>query len=169
MTDITAELKEHAVFRNRENTERVIKCLNELDEEEIWLRPNTSSNSVGNLILHLCGNIRQYIISSLGKKEDTREREKEFSAEGGYLKEELVKLLINTINEANTVITDIPDSELMRKRNVQGYFFSGTGIIIHVVEHYSYHTGQIAFWTKQLKNKDLGFYAGKDLSVRNKD
>ena len=51
--------------------------------------------------------------------------------------------------------------------SVQGFQLSGIGIVVHVVEHYSYHTGQISFWTKQLKNKDLRFYAGLDLNVQN--
>jgi len=54
-------------------------------------------------------------------------------------------------------------------RSVQGFSFSGVGVIIHAVEHYSYHTGQIAFWVKQLKEKDLGFYNGTDLNIKNND
>ena len=64
---------------------------------------------------------------------------------------------------------DVSEEELMRKRMVQGFEYSGIGIIIHVTEHFSYHTGQIAFWTKQLKNKDLGFYADRDLEIKNDD
>ena len=58
-------------------------------------------------------------------------------------------------------------AELLRSRTVQGFQLSGIGIVVHVTEHYSYHTGQIAFWTKQLKNKDLGFWEGKDLNAHN--
>lgn len=64
------------------------------------------------------------------------------------------------------MIQNISDEELLRVRAVQAYEFSGAGNIIHVVEHYSYHTGQIAFWTKLLKNKDLGFFAGVDLNQK---
>jgi hypothetical protein len=99
--------------------------------------------------------------------EDIRERDKEFSAGGGYSKSELLKKLITTVEEAKNNIQNISGNELLRKRQVQGFYHSGIGIIVHVTEHYSYHTGQIIFWTKLLKNKDLGLYAGVNLNVRN--
>jgi uncharacterized damage-inducible protein DinB len=152
-----------------ENTKKLLTCLNELDESDTWKRPNENSNSVGNLILHLCGNIRQYVISSLGHLADVRERDKEFLANGGYSKSELIKNLTGTIDEAVNIIRNATAEELLRKRHVQGYSYSGINIIVHVTEHYSYHTGQIIFWTKLLKNKDLGFYAGTNLNIRNEE
>lgn len=157
------EFIEQSLHRMHENTSRIAKCLDELSEQEVWHRPNEASNSVGNLILHLCGNIRQYAISSLGELPDTRTRDAEFQAEGGFNKEELLKLLTDTIKIAEVIIQTTDDESLLQKREVQCYNLSGVGIIIHVVEHYSYHTGQIVFWTKELRNKDLGFYAGKEL------
>ena len=163
------EFIDQCLYRIDENTKKLTTCLRELEETEIWKRPNENLNSVGNLLLHLCGNIRQYAISSLGNIEDTRQREKEFSANGGYSKSELLEKLLTTINEAKNIIQNISGEELLRKRYVQGYFYSGMGIIIHITEHYSYHTGQIIFWTKLLRNKDLGFYAGVDLNVKNEN
>jgi len=162
------EIIAQAIFRLHENTTRVEKCLIELSEEEIWLKPNKSTNSVGNLMLHLRGNITQYIISSLGNKEDMRNRELEFTTSGSYNKSELFDKLNSTVTEAVDIIKNLSEDELLSARSVQGYELSGTGIIIHVVEHYSYHTGQIALWTKLLKDKDLGFYAGIDLNIKNK-
>src|SRR6476620_10546884 len=156
-----------AIHRIDENTQKLETCIQELNETEIWKRPNLHSNSVGNIILHLCGNIRQYAISSLGNSTDVRERDKEFSADGGYAGPELLKKLTDTIEQAKNVIQNTTEEELLRKRKVQGYTHSGIGIILHVTEHYSYHTGQIIFWTKLLKDKDLGFYAGIDLNVKN--
>lgn len=158
-----------AIHRIDENTPKLTACIQELEEREIWKRPNQHSNSVGNIILHLCGNITQYAISSLGNTKDVRERDKEFSAEGGYTKSELLKKLTDTLDKAKNIIQNTSESELLRKRQVQGYTHSGIGIIIHITEHYSYHTGQIIFWTKLLKDKDLGFYAGVDLNAKNED
>jgi uncharacterized damage-inducible protein DinB len=163
------EFISQSIHRIDENTKRLTMCLDELEETETWKRPNENSNSVGNLILHLCGNIRQYVISSLGKAEDLRERDKEFSTGGGYSKAELLEKLISTVEQAKKIIQAASAEELLRKRKVQGYFYSGIGIIIHVTEHYSYHTGQIIFWTKLLKNKDLGFYAGINLNAKNEN
>ena len=150
-----------------QNTNKIKSCMMELDEQGIWFSPNGHLNSAGNLILHLCGNIRQYIISSLGGLPDTRERETEFSTKGGLTREELVGKLHNTLEEARSVISKADPGNLMRKRVVQGMSYSGVGIVIHVTEHYSYHTGQIIFLTKLLKDVDMGFYSGVDLNKMN--
>lgn len=167
--ELINEFLEQSIDRINQNTPRIISCMNELKEEDTWRRPNDSSNSVGNIILHLCGNITQYIISSLGETRDIRERDKEFSANSGYSKKELINKLTMVVEKACDVIKKMDAEKLLRKRQVQGFQHSGMGIIIHVTEHYSYHTGQIAFWTKLLKNKDLGFYAGIDLNKKNAD
>jgi uncharacterized damage-inducible protein DinB len=166
--ELIKEFIDQSIHRIDENTPRIARCMNELDEADTWRRPNDSSNSVGNIILHLCGNITQYIISSLGKTEDIRGRDKEFSANGGYSKWELIAKLNTTVEKAKDIIQNMDRNSLLRKRQVQGFEYSGMGIIIHVTEHYSYHTGQIVFWTKLLKDKDLGFYAGIDLNKKNK-
>jgi uncharacterized damage-inducible protein DinB len=150
-----------------ENTARLKTCLSELDEADIWIRPNKNSNSVGNLILHLSGNIRQWIISSLGYAEDTRQRDSEFAATDGYTKSELAEKLFSIVEEAKKIINKMTPEELLKKRKVQGYLYSGIAIILHVTEHYSYHTGQVIFWTKLLKDKDLGFYTDSNLNDRN--
>lgn len=161
------EFSEQSILRIDENTDKIFKCLDTLSEQEVWKQPNDVSNSIGNLVLHLCGNIRQYAISSLGDMEDVRERDKEFDPEIKLPKTELTSRLKHVADEAKTVIENVDQDNLLFKRHVQGYHFSGIGIIIHVTEHYSYHTGQIALLTKLWKNKDLGFYADIDLNVKN--
>lgn len=156
-----------SIFRLEENTPRIEKCLLQLSDEEVWKRPNLHSNSVGNLILHLCGNITQYILSSLGGQPDFRMRDEEFAAREGYTRDQLLDKIKITVNAATETIRKLNREELLREREVQGFNLTGIGIIIHVVEHYSYHTGQIAFWTKLLKNTNLEFYAGIDLNKKN--
>ncbi len=166
--ELLNEFKEQIIFRLDESSRMNMKSLALISEEDVWKRFNQSSNSIGNLILHLCGNITQYAIASLGNKEDQRNRNLEFSTEEGYTKAALLSKLSATVQEAKRTILEASPEEYLRKREVQGFNFSGIGIAIHVTEHYSYHTGQIAFWIKQLKNKDLGFYDGLDLTVKNK-
>ncbi len=149
------------------NPTRIAKCLHQLSEEEVWKKPNSNTNSIGNLILHLCGNITQYIHSSLGNNKDTRVRDIEFSTKGGFSKNELLEKINHVTEKAIQIITSTTDEELIRKRKVQGFEYTGIGIIIHVTEHYSYHVGQIAYWTKLLKDKDLGFYEDYDLNILN--
>jgi uncharacterized damage-inducible protein DinB len=164
---IAAEFISQAVFRMQENTPRIEKCLQLLSEEDVWKKPNEAGNSIGNLVLHLCGNITQYILSSLGNREDKRIRDKEFSIMGGYNKEQLFKKLAVTVAETVHIIQSLDDSQLMHIRSVQGFQLSAIGSIIHVAEHYSYHTGQIILITKLITNKDLNFYAGYDLNKKN--
>src|SRR5690606_27777072 len=112
MKTFSEELIGQSIVRMEENTERIEKCLAMLSEDEVWKKPNLSSNSVGNLILHLCGNIRQYIISSLGKAEDTRTRDLEFSATGGFSKKELFVKLSKTVSEAAGVLKNLDEKDL---------------------------------------------------------
>ncbi|MBX2826853.1 MAG: DUF1572 domain-containing protein [Flavobacteriaceae bacterium] len=164
---VIKEFKENAIYRLNESSRMVDIALSKINEETVWKRPNGISNSIGNLILHLCGNIRQYAISSLGNLKDTRIRDEEFEVQSGYTKAELKEKLKLTVAEAIETLKNTTDEELIRIRDVQGFQLSGIGIIMHVVEHYSYHTGQIAFWVKQLHANDLGFYDGFDLNIKN--
>lgn len=167
--EILSEFIKNAIYRLDENLRMVQISLDGLSEEELWQKPNRVSNSVANILLHLCGNITQYAISSLGERPDIRERVLEFSVNSGANKIELLEKLVDTVAQAKAIIKDCSVEKLLRKREVQGLSYSGIGIIFHVVEHFSYHTGQIAFWVKQLKNKDLEFYKDIDLSIKNKD
>jgi len=167
MKNITQEFTEESIFRIEKNTTKIIKCLEGLNEEQIWLRPNEVSNSIGNILLHLCGNITQYIISALGVQPDIRERDKEFSAKTGYNKDELQNKLTSTVEQAVIIIRNSDEYRLMKIYSVQGFNLSGIAIIVHVTEHFSHHTGQIIFWTKLLSGNDLAFYANTDLNKKN--
>jgi uncharacterized damage-inducible protein DinB len=161
------EFKGQIARRMGESRERLIRCVGELSEAETWRRPNPASNSAGNLLLHLRGNLAQWVLSGVGGAEDRRARDAEFAAREGSGKEELLAELTRTIDAALDLLAGAGEEELLRVRGVQGHRVSGIGIFIHVTEHLSYHTGQIAFWTKLLKEKDLGFYAGADLNRGN--
>ncbi|MEL6864630.1 MAG: DinB family protein [Bacteroidota bacterium] len=149
------------------NLPRIKNCLERISEEELWKAPNDSSNSIGNLILHLCGNIRQYIQSGIGRQPDTRQRSKEFSARDTYDKESLYLLIEEVVQGAFRVLRAAAELDLLRVRSVQGFQMTGVAIVIHVVEHFSYHTGQIALLTKIMRDEDLGFYGDMDLDVLN--
>jgi uncharacterized damage-inducible protein DinB len=143
-----------------ESLPRILKCMDQLENDRIWWRPNESSNSIGNLVLHLCGNVSQWIYSGLGGFPDNRERQAEFDERRVLEKEELRQLLLSTMEKVKPVIINLPESELLRKRPVQTFEETGLSILIHVTEHFSYHTGQIAYITKMLTGKSLGFYDG---------
>lgn len=174
-TNWVTDFKENVIYRMEEDS-RMIEiaieklrafCGSEFMDNYLWKRPNGSSNSIGNQLLHVCGNITQYAIASLGDKPDERNRDAEFDAKEGFSTEELLANLFTTVKTAINTISISTEEQLLRKRNVQGFTFSGMGCALHAMEHYSYHTGQIAFWVKQLANTPLGFYDGLNLNELN--
>lgn len=133
-------------------------CVKLLSDEQIWWRANENTNSVGNLLLHLAGNVRQWIIAGMGTAEDTRKRDAEFSARGPIPGKELLEKLESAVTEAVAVLDSVDRTRLLEKRPIQIYDVTGLQAIFHVVEHFSYHTGQIIYITRLLKNVDLKFY-----------
>ena len=154
-------------YRIDESLRFIERCFDQLSQEQCWQKPNSEMNTIGNLILHLCGNIRQYAISSLGQQTDSRDRDAEFAHVSTMTKSELIQKIQDTVSEAKQIMKTVSEEELGRERVVQGFTMSGIGILIHITEHLSYHTGQIAWMTKFYQEKDLGFYDGFDLNLKN--
>lgn len=142
---------------DKQHLPRITRCLKLLDSKQIWWRPHPTSNSVGNLVLHLAGNVRQWIISGPGGQRDCRKRDLEFSEQGPLPRQTLIRLLQRTVSEANHVLANISAAGLMQKHKIQGYKVTGWEAIAHVTEHFAYHTGQIIYATKLLRGVDLGF------------
>jgi len=141
-----------------EYVQKIQRCLEELTDEEIWKRAHETDNSIGNLILHLCGNVRQWIISGIGGAEDIRERAKEFSVREQIPKSALNEKLVSTLKEVDEVLANFDLNKLLDVRKIQVYELTCLDAISHVVEHFSMHTGQIIYITKFLKSVDLKFY-----------
>lgn len=141
-----------------ESIPRLIKCLNQLTVEEIWFRPNANTVSVGNLCLHLCGNVRQWLIAGLGGSADTRNRPLEFSTTGPLPTESLIEDLQKLSTEILKTLEKITAPDLLKKRPVQIYEESGLSILVHVTEHFSYHVGQVTYYVKSRKDVDMMYY-----------
>lgn len=150
-----------------ESVPRLKKCLDQLTEKEIWHRPNKNTVSVGNLVLHLCGNARQWIVSSLGGYKDTRNRQVEFDEQGPIPKKELLKKVDQVMTEIGKVLDVITPKILTINKDVQGFEATGVSILMHVVEHFSYHVGQITYYVKSNKDVDMKYYAGTRLDRSN--
>jgi len=163
MTDTNAELAQAflAFSRNRlidRQWPRMKACVEPLTLEQLWWRPNEASNSIGNLLLHLNGNVKQWLVDSFERNEDKRDRPAEFSAEGGLTAVELLARLGATIEKAANVLDRLTTEELLAPYEIQGYKVCGLDAVYQVVEHFGMHYGQVAYITKSLLNKDLGFY-----------
>lgn len=138
---------------------RIEACFDRLTDEQIWARGGAHENAIGNLVLHLCGNVRQWIVSGIGGAADSRDRDAEFSARAGASISDLKRRLRDTVAEAVTVLRDLPNARLLERLTIQNYEVSVLEAIYHVVEHFSMHTGQIVFAAKMLTGSDLRFYS----------
>jgi uncharacterized damage-inducible protein DinB len=137
---------------------KIERCLETLKDAQVWWRPNETSNSIGNLLLHLSGNARQWIVSGLGGGDDRRQRQREFDERSAIARGELLATVKQTLAEVDDVLAALDDEALMRRYLIQASDVTGLEAVFHVVEHFSMHTGQIITLTKLLNETDLGFY-----------
>ena len=146
---------------------RIIACIKRLDEDQLNFRPNSNSNSINNQVLHLNGNVRQWLIASFLEVEDGRKRDEEFDANNKKTKEELLTILNDLEKDVKKTYDSILNRDLTEVKEVQCYSESLLSILVHVTEHFSYHLGQITYITKMLLDIDTGYYAGQDLNKVN--
>jgi uncharacterized damage-inducible protein DinB len=137
---------------------KIERCVALLSDEQIWWRPNAESNSIGNLLLHLSGNARQWIVCGLGEGRDARDRDSEFAQRETIPRSDLLSGLRQTIIEVDATLARFDMDRLVEKKTIQGLEVTALGAILHVVEHFSMHTGQIILLTKILTSSDLRFY-----------
>jgi len=141
---------------------RMRSTVEKLSEEQLWWRPNDASNSIGNLLLHLNGNVRQWMVTSFHHREDARDRPAEFAEKAGGPPETVLAKLGATMNEAAGVLARLTEEDLVAPMEIQGYHVTGLVAVYQVVEHFGLHYGQIVYIAKAMEGKDLGFY--KELS-----
>ncbi len=163
--ELHEQIKMESIRRLRESQERLVKCLHLLGEDLVWHRPNAHVVSVGNLVLHLCGNVGQWVNSTLGRTTDNRVRYSEFDEPGPLPIVDLERRLVGTVDQAAHTISGLSEEEITASWSVQGFSETGTAILLHVVEHFSYHTGQVTLHTKLMLDLDTGYYSGQDLNA----
>jgi uncharacterized damage-inducible protein DinB len=137
---------------------KIERCLEKLTDEQIWWRSNPETNSIGNLLLHISGNARQWIVCGLGGEPDKRVRSAEFNERRIIARDELLFQLRATVVDVDKVLRGFEPARLLEEYRMQGTEVTALAAIFHVTEHFSMHTGQIILLTKVLANKDLVFY-----------
>lgn len=145
-------------FLKNDYLPKIKHCLDGLTDEQVWWRANSESNSIGNLLLHLSGNARQWIVSGLGGEADHRERQTEFDERSLISRDELLKRLQQTLEDVDRVLAGFDSKRLLEQHLIQGSQVTALESIFHVTEHFSMHTGQIILITKMLTGSDLRFY-----------
>jgi uncharacterized damage-inducible protein DinB len=146
------------VFLKQDFLPKLLHCLEGMTDEQIWWRPNEQSNSVGNLVLHLRGNLKQWIVSGIGGGRFRRERDKEFTTREQVPKSELIAGIQSAVDEVETVLKNLSAGQLLVRYPIQTYQVSALQATYHVVEHFSYHLGQILYIYKLQTATDPGFY-----------
>lgn len=145
---------------------RLRTCVESLTDEQIWWRPNEATNSVGNLLLHLQGNVQQWLVAPFERVEDTRDRPAEFDQRNAIRGRVLLERLDATLNRAAAVLSRLSEQDLQAIYQIQGYTVTGLHAVYQVVEHFGLHYGQITYITKSLRDQDLGFYRHLDKTGR---
>jgi hypothetical protein len=145
---------------------RLRRCVEGLSDEQVWWRPNDASNSIGNLILHLNGNVRQWLVASFKRLDDHRDRPAEFRERQLIAASALLEKLGTTMKEASEVLASLSEADLLTTFEIQGYTVTGLHAVYQVVEHFGLHYGQIVYITKLLRGEDLGFYRELDATGR---
>ena len=129
-----------------------------LPEDALWWRPNDQSNSAGNLLLHLNGNVSQWLLGGVGGQPNARQRASEFAARSGPARTVLLADLEGTLDEVDRLLAELTDADLLESRTIQGREISVLGAIFHVVEHFSQHLGQIILIAKMRAPGAINFY-----------
>ena len=137
---------------------KIRAAVDRLSEADVWWRPNPASNSIGNLVLHLSGNIRQWIVSGVGGAPDHRDRSLEFSRTEPLPLEALLATLTEAVLDADAVLARVDPATLGERKMIQGREVTALEAIYHDVEHFGMHSGQILYIAKLRSGEDLGFY-----------
>ena len=156
---ITAELVRVAQRELRQSLEKIEKACSRVMPEQVWSRVHENENAIGNLLLHLAGNVRQWIICGVGGAEDERDRAAEFAQREAIPLENLLERLRHTVEEAGATLEALQPEALLATYKIQVYEVTGLSAILHVITHFAEHTGQILWAVKRLTGQDLGFFA----------
>lgn len=149
-----------AAAANRELSkalDRIKHCLDQLTDEKVWWRPAESMNSIGNLILHLCGNVRQWIVAGIGGEKDVRQRPKEFSERGPIPKQDLLRRLDEVLAQAHDALTRATAQDFLRNRCIQGCDVNGLEAIFASVPHFRGHAQEIIYMTRTMLGEGYKF------------
>ena len=158
MTIASAFIERSRHYLAYEYPTKIERCLAALPAEAVWRRSGDGSNSIGNLLLHLEGNVRQWLVSSVGGAPDHRERSAEFAARQGADARTLFSSLTVTIQAADAVLAKLTPDDLLTHRVIQGRDVTVLDAVYHVVEHFALHTGQVILLTKEYQPGSIRFY-----------
>ena len=155
---VAADFRGYCCEKLQRNLGQIVRCAGLLTTEELWQRPNQHSNAVGNLIIHLVGNVSQWIVDGIAGEAYPRDRDAEFAQREPLDTEQIVNRLEAAVGRAIAIIMELDAESLTQRRSIQGYDVSVLRAVFHVVEHFSWHAGQIVYAAKAIRDVDLSLY-----------
>jgi hypothetical protein len=161
-TNLATELKRQWVHLLQQSLARIEHCLQQLTAAQIWYRSAADQNSVGNLLLHLAGNLQQWVVHGVAQQPDQRDRDSEFTADGNLPPADLLRQLNEVVAAAIHVIRRIPADELLQPRSIQGFQTTVVGALMHSIPHFVGHTHQIVMLTRIQLGSDYQFHWNPD-------
>ncbi len=142
----------------RYGVEKIEHCLGQLDDKQVWWRPHEEMNAIGNLLLHLAGNLGQWIVAGVGDSQDTRDRPSEFAERRNLPKEDLFHRLLDVVENSCTALTGISADELLTTKRIQGAEVSKMHAMMHSVTHFQGHVQEIISLTRQQLGQRYRFH-----------
>ncbi len=155
--EVSREFLQESVHLLQQSLRKINHCLDQLDDDQLWWRPQPELNSIGNLILHLCGNLNQWAVCGITKSEDNRRRSEEFCSDVKVSRDELQTRLHRTVEQALQTMQSLSAVSLLEKREIQGFSVSIMGALSHTVSHFVGHTHQIIYLTRLQKGEHYQF------------
>ena len=136
---------------------KILHCLRQISDDELWWRPDESQNSIANLILHNCGNLRQWVVSGVGGSADRRNRPQEFAQRDRIPKTHLIEMLESVIHDACQTLAETSEERLLQQLQIQGFELTGMQAAIESVAHFRGHTQEIIHMTRAFRGDDYQF------------
>lgn len=127
---------------------RIRHCLGQLDDAQVWWRPDEALNSLGNIVLHLCGNVRQWIIRGVRDEPDDRDRPGEFAERNAIPRDELLVRLAAVVGEADAVIATLTDETFLEARRIQGFDEMVLSAVLNSLTHFCGHAQEVIYITR---------------------
>jgi uncharacterized damage-inducible protein DinB len=155
--DIAKAFAREAIYCMHYGINKIEHCLKQLDDEQVWWRPRDEMNSIGNLLLHVAGNLRQWIVAGVGDVEDTRIRQLEFDERGPLPKEQVLNRLLEVLSQAEATIRNVSAEELLKDKRIQGHDSNKMQAIWHSITHFQGHVQEIIGMTRQQLGADYKF------------
>jgi hypothetical protein len=157
-SDVAVEFLREIRGQFQYNHKRILHCLDQLKDEDLWWRPDDSANSVQNIILHLCGNLHQWIIHGLGGEPDVRNRAAEFAERRPMPKAELIAQFKAIVDDADIILAELPTDRLLEFRRIQGFDMSVMGAILDTITHFIGHAQQVVYITRMRLGAEYRFF-----------